>query len=178
MIARRIRLIPLVILTVVWIMLWGSLSWWNVIGGVLVAVLVLVLFPLPIISSGIRVHPLRLLVVIGQFLTDLALASFQVAWKAVRPRGVAQGAVLTVRLTETDPLRRTIVAELTSLVPGTIVIDLNPDTGDMLMHVLDHCEPERLERERRSVRELERRVRWALGSDSAGARRSADEVTR
>ena len=170
MIRRRLRLLPLLILTVVWTALWGRLVWWFVVSGLVVAALVLVVFPLPPIASGIKPHPLRLAVLIGRFAFDLVVASVEVAWKAVRPGGVEQGAVLTVHLDETDDLRRTLIAELTSLVPGTIVIDLDPGSGDMILHVLDTCDPERLRREEEKVLATQRRVAWALGDDLPGWR--------
>ncbi|WP_050348367.1 Na+/H+ antiporter subunit E [Arsenicicoccus sp. oral taxon 190] len=161
----RMRLTPTVGLAVVWILLWGNVSWGNVVAGLAVAVVVQLLFPLPRVMSGVRVHPWGFLVLLGAFLRDLVVASVWVAWLAVRPRPISKGTVIEVQLTERDDLLRTAVAELTSLVPGTVVVDLEPEDGILVMHVLDRSDPADLQAERDRVGRLERRVRRALGRE-------------
>jgi multicomponent Na+:H+ antiporter subunit E len=45
-------------LVLVWILLWGTLSWANVVSGVVVALLLMLLLPLPPVAGGARVRPL------------------------------------------------------------------------------------------------------------------------
>ena len=137
--------------------------------------MVQVLFPLPHVMSGVRVHPWGLLVLLGTFLKDLVTASAAVAWLAVRPRPIGPGTFIEVQLTVQDDLLRTVVAELTSLVPGTVVIDLDPSTGVLTMHVLDRTDPADLQAERLRVAALEDRVRRALGKDTGQPERHTHE---
>lgn len=173
--SNRVRLTPTVGLAVVWVLLWGNFSWGNVLAGLLVALVVQVLFPLPHVMSGVRVHPWGLLVLLGTFLKDLVTASAAVAWLAVRPRPIGPGTVIEVQLTVQDDLLRTVVAELTSLVPGTVVVDLDPSTGVLTMHVLDRTDPADLQAERLRVAALEDRVRRALGKDTGQPERHTHE---
>ena len=56
----RHQLPLLVWLVVVWILLWGTWSWANVVSGVVVGLLVMLLLPLPPVVGGTRVRPLSL----------------------------------------------------------------------------------------------------------------------
>ena len=86
----------LVLLTVVWVLLWGDLSWANVIAGALIAVGVVTMFPLPAIDMQGTVRPWRTVVLAARFVSDLFVASFEVAWKAVRPGPTPHGAIVAV----------------------------------------------------------------------------------
>jgi multicomponent Na+:H+ antiporter subunit E len=81
-------------LVLVWILLWGTWSWANLISGVLVALAVTVLLPLPPVIGGTRVHPVGLLVFLGHFVVDLVVSAAQVAWQTIRPGGVRQSAII------------------------------------------------------------------------------------
>lgn len=160
---RRPEFLATVFLTLVWVLLVGRFDWMSLFAGLLVAVVVQAIFPMPPVLAGVRVHPVGLVVLVATFLWDLTRASVWVAWLAVRPRPISHGTVIEVQLTERDDLLRTVIAELTSLVPGTVVVDVNPHSGVMTMHVLDKTEPSDLDAERGRVAALERRVRAGLG---------------
>jgi multicomponent Na+:H+ antiporter subunit E len=83
-------------LVVVWMLLWGTFSWANVVSGLVVGLLVMLLLPLPPVVGGNRVRPLSLVRFVGHFLVDLAVSGTQVAWRALRPGGVQQGAIVQV----------------------------------------------------------------------------------
>ncbi|WP_068402302.1 Na+/H+ antiporter subunit E [Kribbia dieselivorans] len=160
---RRLRLGSLALLTLLWLLMWGSWSWGTLVLGLLLSALLLVGFPLPRAQSRIRVRPVALAWLLLSFLISLVHSSFVVSSMALRPRGVAPGRVLAVRLHDADDFRSTVVAELTSLVPGTVVIDLDPK-GHLLIHIIDHCDDERLLAEAVRIHRLERRVARAFGA--------------
>ena len=72
-------------LTVVWLLLWGSITPTLVVGGLLTSVLVLMLFPFPQAPWRWTLRPWPTLVLLAVFAADLLRASVQVAWLAVRP---------------------------------------------------------------------------------------------
>lgn len=162
---RSVRPAPLLALTLVWLLLWGRATWFLALSGLVVGALVLRLFPLPPLMSTVRLRPLPAARLVLTFLVELVTASFTVAWLAFRPRPVGPGALLDARLDLQDDLRRTIVAEMTSLVPGTVVLDLDGASGIMTIHVLDTTDPTTLDRERAKIRALERRVAAAVAVD-------------
>lgn len=162
---RRVQPVPLLWLTGIWVLLQGSVTWGNVLSGLLLGALVLVAFPLPRLIMGVRVQPVGLAVLVVRFLHDLVVASVRVAWQAVRPGPVVTGRVLQVQLVGRRDLFLTITAEMVALVPGTVVIDLDAGSGRLLLHALDVHTDEQVEATRRAVRGQERRVLRALAAE-------------
>jgi len=153
-------------LALVWVLLWGSLTWGNVLAGLLVGVLVVVLLPLPALPFHGRVRPLRVLALFARFGADLTVASFQVAWQALRPGQEPRGAVVGVRLRNPSDIYLTVTAELSSLVPGSLVVEVHRLTGMLYLHVLDLEAYGGVDKVRADVLALEARVLRALASDA------------
>ena len=176
---HRIRhQLPLLLwLVLVWILLWGTWSWANLISGTVLALVVTVLLPLPPVVGGTRVRPVALLVFLGAFLLDLVVSAAEVAWQTIRPSGIAHSAIITVRLRTDSDLLLTIVAEATALVPGSLVIDLDRERQSLAVHVLHVTDLADVERRRASVLRMEERVVRAFGSteEIAGLDRAPHE---
>ncbi|MCD9199753.1 Na+/H+ antiporter subunit E [Aeromicrobium wangtongii] len=160
------RVPVIVLLTVVWSLLWGAFTPLIVVGGVLVALLVTTVFPFPPITWTGRIRPWPLTKLIGIFFFEMLLASVQVAWIAIRPAKPPRSAVLCVDLATRSELLLTLTAELISLVPGTLLIELDSQTGHIWLHLLDGSTPEKIERARANALAQELRVIEALGSES------------
>jgi len=152
-------------LMLVWVLLWGELSWANVLGGLVVGTVVTVVFPLPAMGFSIKVRPWHMLRLAWYFLSSLVKASFQVAWQALSPRTQVHGAVVGVRLRNPADLYLTVTAELSTLVPGTLVVEAQRITGMLYLHVLDLAASGGEDAVRDDVLELEARVLYALASD-------------
>lgn len=167
---RRLQLFPILWLTAVWVLLWGNLTAANVLGGLALAVFVLVAFPLPRIIVGARIHPGPLVVLVARFLWDLVVASVHVSWLAVRPQGAPRSSVVTTQLRTRNELFQTVVGEMSSLVPGSLVVELDGEHGRLSMHVLEVDSPEAAQAFRRSVLALEERVLRALAAEPDGGR--------
>ena len=163
----RSRLTAVASLTVVWVLLWGRPSWLNVIGGLLVAAVILAVFPLPPVTYGGRIHPMPMLRLVGRFLSDLVVASAQIAWLAFRFGHVPCSAVIAVPLRVPSDLNLTLTAELLSLVPGSLIVEVDRDAGILFVHVLDLRDRPDAERFRQSVLDLETRIVDAFGFPAA-----------
>lgn len=123
-------------LVVLWLMVFGSLTWIHLISGVLVALLVQVAFPLPHSSRHREVHPVALVRLLGRFLWDLVRAGFQVAWVILRGAPV-RNAILRVDLRSSDPVHMTLVAGMNTLIPGTVVVRIDRLSASLYLYVLD-----------------------------------------
>ena len=157
--------LPLLIwLVLVWILLWGTWSWANVLSGLVVALAVTVLLPLPAVVGGIRVRPLALLAFLGHFLVDLAISGAQVAWQALGPGGRRQSAIVRVQLRTDSDLLLTIIAQTLSLVPGSLVLDLDREERTVAVHLLHVRDADHVEQEKADVLATEDRVVRAFGS--------------
>ena len=157
--------IPLLIwLVLVWILLWGTWSWANVISGVVVALVVTVLLPLPHVVGGTRLRPLPLLAFLGRFAADLVVSAAQVAWLTLRPGGAGMSAIVQVQLRTDSDLLLTMVTESLSLVPGSIVLDLDREQRLITVHLLHVRDLDAVAREKEGVLATEDRLVRAFGS--------------
>jgi multicomponent Na+:H+ antiporter subunit E len=120
-----------------WVLMWGDLSWANVLSGAALGALVAVAFPLPSLGATATVRPGPLVHLLSRFVADLVLASFQVAWTAIRPGPAPRGGPVSVPLRSTSRLLVATTAGLSSLVPGTLVVDLDESGPVLRLHVLD-----------------------------------------
>lgn len=157
-------------LAVVWVLLWGTLTWGNVLAGLGIALVVTVLMPLPTIDFHGRVRPLGILTLLLRFMWELVVASVEVSLYAFRFGTVPRGAVVGVKLRSSSDLYLTLVAEISSLVPGSLVIEAHRNTGMLYLHVLDIASYGGPEKVREHTLELEARVMRALASDEELAR--------
>jgi len=161
---RGLQLPVIVWLTVVWVALWGDLSVVNVVGGLAVALLVCLVFPLPPLQMDLHVRPLRLAWLVLRFLADVVAASAEVAWKTMQFHRQPRNAVIEVDLRTRSDFVLTVVAEMVSLVPGSLVVEARRSTHTLFLHVLDARDAAGVDKMRSQVFALERRVVLALGA--------------
>ncbi|MGY1844907.1 Na+/H+ antiporter subunit E [Modestobacter sp. SYSU DS0875] len=154
----------LVWLVLIWILLWGTWTWANLLSGLLVALAVTILLPLPAVAGGARLHPVAALYFVGHFLVNLTVSSAQVAWQTLRPSGVRQSAVILVQLRTDSDLLLSTISQVLTLVPGSMVLDLDRRRMALGVHVLDVGSEADVERQRAEVLATERRVVRAFGS--------------
>ncbi len=160
----RGRLVAVVVLTVVWMLMWGDVSWANVVGGLLVSSSAVTVFPLAPLDLQGRLHPLAILRFLAYFLRDLVWSSFQVAVAAFLPRDRLQNAIIAVPLRIHSDLNLALTSVAVTLVPGSVVMEANRETGVLYVHVLRVRDHAHLARLRRSVLDVEARVVRAVGS--------------
>lgn len=145
-------------LTLVWILLWGTFTWANLLGGLVVAVIVLAVFPLPAVTSGGRLRPVALVRVVLDVARNLVVSSVQVAWQSVRPGPPIRSSIVAARLSEEAEGAELLVAtliECLSLVPGSVVVEASADEGIIYAHVLGADDQAAIDRFRAHVARLE-----------------------
>lgn len=164
--AHRFRhQLPLLLwLVLVWNLLWGTWSWANLLSGALVALGVTLLLPLPPVIGGATVRPVALLRFLGHFVVDLVSSGALVAWQTVRPRGIDRSAIISVQLRTDSDLLLTILAESLTLVPGSMVLDLDREHRTIALHILHVSNQDDVEAQRDAVLAEEERVVRAFGS--------------
>ncbi len=155
---RRIALRLWVVcwLVLVWILLWGTFSAANVLSGLLVALVIILLLPLPVVPVEGRVHPLsliRLIVTVGYY---LVLSSVQVAFLAVRPGPPPLSAVLRAHLAVKSDLVLALAVNIFNLIPGSIVLEIDQTRRMLYMHVIDVGNEAAVNRFYRQVAQMER----------------------
>lgn len=176
----RMRIAVVIALTGLWLLLWADFTPLLLVGGIIISALVVVLFPFPLLNLDPVIRPHRLLILIVVFLWDMLLASFEVAWLAIRPKKPPPAALIEVPLITGSDVLQVLTAELICLVPGSLLIELDSEGKRMWLHVMNVSNPESLKAARKMAHDQEFRVIAALGSreefDQALARRKAAEV--
>lgn len=155
----------IVILTLVWVLLWGQFTPFIVLSGVVVAVVVLAAFPQPPIKQHIRLRPLAFVRLAARFVFDLVVASAQIAAQALHFGYEPTGAVIEVRLRSRSDLFLTLTAELLSLVPGSLLIETSGTRSVLFLHIFGVRDSEEAEHARVRALDQERRVVEALATD-------------
>lgn len=125
-------------LVLVWLELWGDLSWANLFSGMLVAGFVVWLWS-PKQRLGLNVRPVALARFIGFFIASLVKASVEVAREVVRLDPQLRSAVVAVPIRSQSRGMIAVVAAAVSLTPGTLVIETALDGLDttLFIHVFD-----------------------------------------
>jgi multicomponent Na+:H+ antiporter subunit E len=153
-------------LTVVWVALWGDVQPGTIVAGAVVATVVCLVFPLPPLRMRLRVRPGWLAWLALRFLADLVVASAQVTWTTLQFHRQPRNAVIEVNLKTHSDFVLTVVAEMVSLVPGSLVVEARSSTHTLFLHVLDAGDMTGVDRMRTQVYALERRVVLALGAQT------------
>jgi multicomponent Na+:H+ antiporter subunit E len=156
---RRV-VVSIVWLTLVWVALWESLTWANLAGGLLAGIVTVILVP-PRPDTLVVSRPLAGLKLLFYFLWKLVQASVAVAWEVATPGDRTNPAVITVPLHTDSEGIITSVANMVSLTPGTLTLDVDPDTRTLYIHVLHFISEETT---RADVHTLERLAMAAFPS--------------
>jgi multicomponent Na+:H+ antiporter subunit E len=169
----RARLPRVAWLTLVWVLLWGTFTPQSVLGGVVVAVVVTALFPMPRLPDRLSFRPLRLLGLAAFLLYDLAASSVEVAWQTLRHGPDARGAIVAVPLLTASDRVITIMANAVSLSPGAMALQIDQAHQVWYVYALGPRDRAGAERARMRTMDIQRRVLAAFGTpeELAEARR-------
>lgn len=112
-------------LAFVWVLLWGTPSPANVLGGVLLGTLLVVVVPHGRNRGG-GVHPLAVIRYGAAFVVALVVATASVARAVLQPRMKLEEGIVAVPLRAVSPVVVAFVANSVTLTPGTMTIDIRP----------------------------------------------------
>lgn len=151
-------------LVIVWMLLWQEISVLSVVSGFVVAIVALRVFYLPPVILAGRLHPWWAVRYLFDFLVQLSVASWQVAWIAVRAPAPPRSAIIKVHLHTRSDFILTIVSLTNSLIPGSLVVEVDRFASVLYLHVLDASTPSRVYKARRDITRVERLLILAIGT--------------
>ncbi|MEC5180629.1 Na+/H+ antiporter subunit E [Arthrobacter sp. CG_A4] len=154
-ISLRQELPLLVWLVIVWCALWQDFRPGNLLFGSLVAVVVARLFYLPPVELGGRFNVLRALPFAVVFLGRVVAASFQVLYLAVAKGPAVISAVVAVPLRSHSDLLVTATGHVISLIPGSLVVDVDRSTSTLYIHGINVRDATDAAKLRKDVRDTE-----------------------
>ncbi|GLE55310.1 Na+/H+ antiporter subunit E [Mycobacteroides chelonae] len=151
-----LRIWILVWLMLVWTMLWGNFSVANTVTGLLVALVITVLLPMPRLPVEGRLHVgsmIRLACTVAYY---MVLSSLQVAWLAIRPGAPPLSAVLRAQLSVKSDLVMALLLNTLTIIPGSVVLEIDQERRLAYVHVLDVGSPKAVATFYAQLRQLER----------------------
>jgi len=153
-------LIVNLLLTLVWAVVTGSFTLHNLVLGFVVGALSLLLVREQLPASLHRARPVKVLLLAGLFLKELTLSAIKVAFMLLRPNMRLRPGIFAFPLTITRDFEITLLANLITLTPGTLSVDVSDDRKTLYVHALDCHDPAA---ERRAISTgFERRIREAF----------------
>ena len=153
MISRSLMMLAL------WVALWGELSVANVASGLVVIAVITWLFGGDSLGSYF-VRPWGAIKAIGYVGWSLVTSSLQVVRAVLLPNpSRVATSIQEVKLAGDSPFIASIVANAITLTPGTMSIEVNPQTRTISVHVLGAVDEQQF---RESILELERVISGAF----------------
>lgn len=149
------NLLWVLVLTLAWTALVGELSVFTLLQGAIIGYLVLALRRQARLVLFWKAW--RLLRLIVYAVWELIIANFRVAWDVLTPNDNLRAGVVAVPLDVKGDLGVTLVANLITLTPGTVTLDVSDDGSYLYVHTMHLEDPDDFRREIKSG--FERRVR-------------------
>lgn len=151
-------------LIALWMLLWGQFTWTAFVTGLVAAIVVTRIFRLPPVELSGRVNIWYGLVFVITFFLALIRGSLLVAWQVIDPRRQPSSAIIAVPLRIDDDLIMTHTAVTASLIPGSLLIEVDRPRRILYLHALGVATPEDAAHQRRAVQGWEARIVRAVGS--------------
>ncbi|WP_181781270.1 Na+/H+ antiporter subunit E [Pseudonocardia pini] len=149
-------------LTVVWLLLWGRVSPTIVVGGVVVAIVVTALFPLPLVPR-LPFRPWPLLMLAGFLVGDLFRSGLVVSVETLRYGSRSRAGIVAVPLLTRSERVVTVIAAAAALTPGSFVLQIDRQGGLLYVYALGLRGAADAEQVRVQMRRLQERVVAAMG---------------
>ncbi|CAM3047756.1 Na+/H+ antiporter subunit E [Vibrio mytili] len=143
-------------LAIAWMLLNGSYTIGNFLIGFIVGFFALRLsLPFRRHSGYFRVFGALLFLLI-YFFWEMVRSVVQVAWDVITPTHLSEPDIVYVPLDAKTDLEITLLANMVSLTPGTLSLDVTPDKKHLVVHAMFASEHDKVIRE---IKEgLERRI--------------------
>ncbi len=126
-----------VILALIWAEVTGSFSVLNLVFGFVLAAFALWLIREQISTSKYFVRGYLVLSLVGLFLYELVLSSLRVVKIVLTPGQNFRAGFVAFPLTCDRNIEITLLANLITLTPGTLSVDISDDRSTLYIHALD-----------------------------------------
>jgi multicomponent Na+:H+ antiporter subunit E len=136
-----------VIFAVVWVAITGSATLLNLIFGFFIATIALWIVRGEMGGPGYWRRVGKVLSLLQLFLKELAMSAIRVAIMVFNPRMDVKPGIFAFPLTVDKDHEITLLANLITLTPGTLSVDVSPDCKVLYVHALDCSDPEAARRD-------------------------------
>ncbi|MCY6381526.1 Na+/H+ antiporter subunit E [Hoeflea prorocentri] len=131
-----------VLLAVIWAMVTGFYSVLNLAFGFLLGASVLYLIREQVGSAGYFSRAGRILRLVLLFLYELMMSAIRVAVTVLSPRMNVKPGIFAYRLKVDRDFEITLLANMITLTPGTLSVDVSDDRKFLYIHAIDCSDPD------------------------------------
>nr|WP_204330222.1 Na+/H+ antiporter subunit E [Rhizobium phaseoli] len=135
------------LLAIAWVAVTGSASLHNLVLGFLLGALALTVIREPFGSMEYLRRARRVLSLAALFLKELSLSAWKVTLTILSPDMKLKPGIFGFPLTVTSDFEITLLANLITLTPGTLSVDVSTDRRTLYIHALDCSDPETAKRD-------------------------------
>ncbi|PWK75768.1 Na+/H+ antiporter subunit E [Aminobacter sp. AP02] len=135
------------ILALIWVAISGSYSIPNLVFGFAIGWIVLFLVRDQRLATRTVIRPWALLLLIGLFIKELLLSALRVARLVLSPRMDIKPGIFAYPLKVDRDFEITLLANLITLTPGTLSVDVSDDRRTLFVHGMDCSDPEQARRD-------------------------------
>ena len=132
------------LLALAWVAVTGTFTLVNVVFGFVLGSLVLWIIRDEIRSAGYFNRSRRVFGLAGLFFYELVMSTLRVAWLVVQPRIHMRPGFVAYPLKVQRDFEITLLAQLITLTPGTLSVDVSDDRRFLFIHAVDVPDPEAL----------------------------------
>lgn len=136
-----------VIFAFVWVAITGSASLLNLVFGFFLSTAALWIVRGEMTEAGYWGRLPRVFSLLRLFLKELALSAYRVAVMVFSPRLDLKPGILAFPLTVDRDFEITLLANLITLTPGTLSVDVSEDRKALYVHAVDCSDPEATRRD-------------------------------
>jgi multicomponent Na+:H+ antiporter subunit E len=144
-----------VVLTIIWAALAGGFWPGTILVGMIVAVLVMLVARVDVAPQQ-RMKLVPAALIVPHFIWELILSNLRVAIDVVSPRMRMRPGIVAIPLEVRSDAEITWLANLVTLTPGTLSLDVSHDRRVLYIHAMDVADAEQLRRDIKAG--FERRV--------------------
>ena len=149
------RILGPLLLLALWFALWGNISYTNLFSGLVVVGVVSSLYRRSSRGCSYKIHLLGLFKLVMVLLVELVIGSVRVAKAVLVPtERNTRSFFVDVDLQVDQPLQLTVVADLLSLVPGSLTVNVNSAPPRIRVHAMGHDSPEMVTKEVKRLEHL------------------------
>jgi multicomponent Na+:H+ antiporter subunit E len=134
------------LLALAWVGMTGLVSAANLLIGFVIGYFILLGLQGPSALSGQLRRVWRTVELLAFFAWELLLANVRVAWDVVTPTHLMRPGVIAVPLEASSDLEILLLANMVSLTPGTLSLDVSADRRALYIHAMYLHDRERITR--------------------------------
>ncbi len=131
-----------ILLALAWAAVTGSFSFLNIAFGFVLGTAALWLIREQVGSVGYLSRARRVLSLLLLFVYELMMSAVKVAWLVISPRMDLKPGIFAYPLMVDRDFEITLLANLITLTPGTLSVDVSEDRRFLYIHALDCSDPD------------------------------------